>query len=132
MKWVFTLLTVVLLFSWSFRWTEIEFEQNKEAHAIVSYKFDRWVGQTWAVYTPPMAEIDTGIDIPLFPSDKRFSTDEEAVKELEKRGKSGQLVESWRKRDLATYIWANLTALCLIASVIAFCKKRVKDFPLDT
>lgn len=49
--------------------------------------------------------------------------------ELEKRGKSGELVEAWRTRDLATYIGVNFTILCLLGMVIGFWKnkKRVKD-----
>ncbi|MGD8191375.1 hypothetical protein ACQCN2_15450 [Brevibacillus ginsengisoli] len=130
MKWIFLALTVVLLFSWSFRWTEINPNHEIEGHAVVSYKLDRWTGQMWAIYFPPVAMLVEGINIPLFPSAKRFKSNDEVPKELEKQGKSGQLVDAWRKRDLATYTWGNLTLLCFIGAIWSFLrhKRQVKDF----
>ncbi len=66
---------------------------------------------------PPLGVWSEGIDIPLYPSEKRFVSNDEVVKELEKRGTSGQLVDAWRNRDFATYIWISLTVLCLIGSI---------------
>lgn len=117
LRWIFSILTILLLLSWSLRWTEVESEHSIEGHAQVSYKLDRWTSQTWGVYFPPLGVWNKGINIPLYPPEKRFVSNDEVVKELEKRGTSGQLVDAWRKRDLATYIWINLTIVCLICSV---------------
>ena len=72
------------------------------------------------------------VDVPLVNSSMRFNTNKEIVAEIEKRGKSGQLVVAWRKRDLATYIWITLTVLCFIGSIISFRrnKKRAKNVGL--
>jgi hypothetical protein len=85
------------------------------------------MGQTWMSYSPPMGE--AFIDISLVIASERFDSNDKVVNELEKHGKLGYLVDTWRKRDLATYIWLNLTLLCLFLSIIGFwrIRKRVKD-----
>ncbi|WP_391557506.1 hypothetical protein [Robertmurraya sp.] len=127
MRWIFSVLAVVLLFSWSLRWTKVEKRHSINGHASVAYKKDNWTGQTWISYGPPLGEVL--IDIPLVIDSKRFDANDHIVNELVKHGKSGYLVDAWRKRDLATYIWFTLTILCLISSIIGFwrIKKREKN-----
>jgi hypothetical protein len=124
LKWIFSILTVLLVCAWFLRWTEIETSTTTTPGVEFSYKKDNWSREIWLSFFSPMAMNTKPTEIPLGYDTKRFDSLEVVVKELEKHGRSGYLADAWRKRDLVTYIWINLTLFSIIGTIISFVKNK--------
>ncbi len=117
---IFLLVTITLMISSFFRWSELETISTSTPGVELTYTKDHWVGQAWVEYCPPSAICKKNYEVPLVTETNRHHSFEALIQEHSKHGQSGFLVEAWRKRDLATYIWLNLTTISFIGVLYTF------------
>ncbi|MBU9719880.1 MULTISPECIES: hypothetical protein [Bacillaceae] len=129
MKWTFYILLVVtalLISSSFFRWSEIETTDVLPRNTTLYYKQDNWVGQPWVAHCGGVGMCSRLKETPLVTEEDRHSSYSHVMQDHNKHARSGFMVEAWRERDRATYIWINLTAISFIGTIISFIytKKR--------
>ncbi|RXJ04576.1 hypothetical protein DS745_04110 [Anaerobacillus alkaliphilus] len=131
MKWSFRfifILTVLLVIASFFRWSESETISTTTPGVHLTYIKDRWVGQAWVEYCPPTALCIKNYEVPLVIESDRHNSYEALIQEHGKHGLSGFLVQAWRTRDLATFIWITITSISFAGTIFTFVsfKRRKK------
>ena len=120
MRWTLFVILFILTFllgaSHFFRWSELE--TSAESGVQLSYKKDNWTEQTWVEYCPPPADCLRPLETPLLLNEESYESYQTFIQDKNNQLLSGQTVEAWRKRDLATYIWANSVVFSLLGTVL--------------
>jgi len=115
---IFTL-CILLLFGFM-RWDHLE----SESSADFKYKFDRWTGQKWVEFYPPLAFSSNSMEFPLIYIDEIHSNDINNY--LAKQALSGELVNKWIERTQFTDGYLGLLLLNIIVTVYSCFKIFIK------
>nr|WP_154958391.1 hypothetical protein [Paenibacillus xylanexedens] len=114
-KLVLSIVTILILFLLGFfRW------DNLDSSGDINYKYDRWAGQKWVEFYPPLAASPNSIEFPLIYIDEIHQND--INKYLEKQALTGELVNRWIKRTNLTDGYIGLLLLNIMVIIYIFLK----------
>jgi hypothetical protein len=112
-------LCILLLFGF-IRWDYLESESSGD----FKYKYDRWTGQKWVEFYPPLAFSPNSMEFPLIYIDEIHPND--INKYLAKQALSGELVNKWIERTKFTDGYLGLLLLNIIVTIYSSLKLWVK------
>ncbi len=115
---IFTL-CILLLFGFM-RWDHLE----SESSADFKYKFDRWTGQKWVEFYPPLAFSPNSMEFPLIYINEILPNDINNY--LAKQALSGELVNKWIERTQYTDGYLGVLLLNIIVTVYSCLKIWMK------
>jgi len=115
---IFTL-CILLLFGFM-RWDHLESESSGD----FKYKYDRWTGQKWVEFYPPLASSPNSMEFPLIYIDEILPNDINNY--LAKQALSGELVNKWIERTQFTDGYSGLLLLNIIVTVYSCLKIWMK------
>ncbi|WP_440117679.1 hypothetical protein [Paenibacillus sp. QZ-Y1] len=114
-KLIISVITLCILLILGFlRW------DNLESSGDISYKYDRWAGQKWVEFYPPLAASSNSMEFPLIYMDEIHQND--INKYLGKQALSGELVNKWIERTKLTDGYVGLLLLNILV-IIYSCSK---------
>lgn len=115
---IFTL-CILLLFGFM-RWDYLE----SASSADFKYKYDRWTGQKWVEFYPPLAFSPNSMEFPLIYIDEIHSNDINNY--LAKQARSGELVNKWIERTQYTDGYLGLLLLNILVTMYSCLKIWMK------
>lgn len=118
-KLIISVITLCILVILGFlRWDSLE------SSADLHYKYDRWAGQKWVEFYPPLAASSNSMEFPLIYRDEINQNDID--KYLGKQALSGELVNKWIKRTKLTDGYIGL----LLMNILVVIYSSIKIFIL--
>lgn len=112
---IFSVITLSILIILGFlRWDHLE------SSADLRYKYDRWAGQKWVEFYPPLAASSNSMEFPLIYMDEIHQSD--INKYLEKQALTGELVNKWIERTKLTDGYIGLLLLNILMVIYSFFK----------
>ncbi|OMF16585.1 hypothetical protein BK131_00885 [Paenibacillus amylolyticus] len=112
---LFSVVTLCILLILGFlRW------DNLESSADLHYKYDRWAGQKWVEFYPPLAASSNSMAFPLIYMDEIHQND--INKYLEKQALTGELVNKWIERTKLTDGYIGLLLLNILVVIYSSIK----------
>lgn len=116
-KFIFSVVILCILLILGFlRW------DNLESSADFHYKYDRWAGQKWVDFYPPLAASSNSMEFPLIYMDEIHQND--INKYLGKQALSGELVNKWIERTKLTDGYIGLLLLNILMVFYSFFKSQ--------
>ena len=112
-------LCILLLFGFM-RWDYLESESSGD----FKYKYDRWTGQKWVEFYPPLAFSPNSMEFPLIYIDEIQPNDINNY--LTKQALSGEMVNKWIERTKFTDGYLGLLLLNIIVTIYSSLKLWVK------
>lgn len=94
--------------------------ESLESSADSRYKYDRWTGQKWVEFYPPLAFSLNSMEFPLIHMDEINQND--INKYIEKQALSGELVNKWIERTKLTDGYIGLLLLNILVVIYSFIK----------
>ncbi|KLU53414.1 hypothetical protein EL84_14055 [Paenibacillus sp. VT-400] len=114
-KLIFSFFTLCILLIFGFlRWGHLE------SSADLHYKYDRWAGQKWVEFYPPLAASSNSMEFPLIYRDEIYQNDID--KYLGKQALSGELVNKWIERTKLTDGYIGLLLLNILVVIYSSIK----------
>ncbi|MCG7380878.1 hypothetical protein MH215_28240 [Paenibacillus sp. ACRSA] len=98
----------ILLILGNFRWVDLE------SSVDFRYKYDRWAGQKWVDFYPPLASTNS-MEFPLIYIDEINQDTLETY--LHKQALSGELANTWVERTRITDGYVGLLLLNILAVI---------------
>jgi hypothetical protein len=121
-KIIISIFTLCILLAFGFmRWDNLESEPS----ADFKYKYDRWTGQKWVEFYPPLAFSPNSMEFPLIYIDEIHSNDINNY--LAKQALSGELVNKWIERTQFTDGYLGLLLLNILVIIYIF----IREFLLN-
>ncbi len=105
-------LCILLIFGFM-RWDNL----GSESSADFKYKYDRWTGQKWVEFYPPLASSNS-MEFPLIYIDEIHPNDINNY--LAKQALSGELVNKWIERTKFTDGYSGLILLNIAIIIYSF------------
>jgi len=102
------------------RWDYLESESSGD----FKYKYDRWTGQKWVEFYPPLAFSPNSMEFPLIYIDEIQPNDINNY--LTKQALSGEMVNKWIERTKFTDGYLGLLLLNIIVTIYSSLKLWVK------
>lgn len=93
---------------------------NLDSSGDISYKYDRWAGQKWVEFYPPLAASSNSMEFPLIYRDEINQNDID--KYLGKQALSGELVNKWIERTKLTDGYIGLLLLNILVVIYSSIK----------
>ncbi|WP_339303431.1 hypothetical protein [Paenibacillus sp. FSL R5-0519] len=110
-KVIISIITLCILLILGFlRWDNLESESSVD----FKYKYDRWTGQKWVDFYPPLASSNS-MEFPLIYIDKINQDD--INKYLGKQALTGELVNKWIERTKFTDGYLGLLFMNIIVII---------------
>lgn len=114
-KLIISVITLCILLILGFlRW------DNPESSADLRYKYDRWAGQKWVEFYPPLAASSNSMEFPLIYIDEINQND--INKYLGKQALTGELVNKWIERTKLTDGYIGLLLLNILVVIYSSIK----------
>ncbi|MDT9722807.1 hypothetical protein QVE09_28330 [Paenibacillus sp. ClWae2A] len=114
-KLIISVITLCILVILGFlRWDTLD------SSGDISYKYDRWAGQKWVDFYPPLAASSNSMEFPLIYIDEIDQNDID--KYLGKQALSGELVNKWIERTKLTDGYIGLLLLNILVVIYSSIK----------
>ena len=94
--------------------------ESPESSADLRYKYDRWTGQKWVEFYPPLGFSLHSMEFPLIHMDEINQNN--ITKYIEKQALSGELVNKWIERTKLTDGYIGLLLLNILVVIYNFIK----------